>query len=144
MRFANLALTLLLTLPAQGEMKKKQIKFSSGAQLEVEIADDFDSRAQGLMGRTSLPSNQGMLFIFDGPQKLSFWMKGTYIPLSIAYLDERRKIREIYHMKAQSMMERYEDLQSYPSQCDCQYALEVNQGWFEANKVQVGDHILKL
>lgn len=130
---------LLLSFFLGAKAPVKTLKFNSGAQIQVEIADSFESRAQGLKGRTSLPTNQGMLFIFEAPQRLSFWMKSTYIPLSIAYFDKEKVLKEIYHMKAQNMMERAENLQSYPSQCECLYALEVNQGWFKKNSVKVGD-----
>lgn len=126
-------------LEAQAPLKT--LTFKSGAKLQVEVANSFESRAQGLKGRTSLSTNQGMLFIFDVPQRLSFWMKSTYVPLSIGYFDENKTLKEIYPMKAQNMMERTENLQSYPSKCKCLYALEVNQGWFKKNNVKVGDRI---
>ena len=75
-----------------------QVEFKNGTKLKVEVAQNFWQRAKGLMGRPSLPQNQGMLFIFDSPQKLSFWMKDTLIPLSVAYLDQYGVIQEIYHM----------------------------------------------
>lgn len=121
--------------------KLRDASFSSGAQIKVEVADDHESRYRGLMGRTQLPEHQGMLFIFDFPHRLSFWMKNTYLPLSIAFLDSERKVREIMDMKAQNMMERDEDLQNYMTSCECKYALEMNQGWFKKNKVKVGDRL---
>lgn len=124
-----------------GNLEKKKISFEKGATLTVEVADNFTTRNQGLMDRTEMASDQGMLFVFQAPQKLSFWMKNTYIPLSIAYLDEEKTIKEIYDMQAQSLLERSQNLQHYPSQCSCQYALEVNQGWFKKNKVKVGEKI---
>ncbi len=122
-------------------LEKKKIKFKNGAELVVEVADDFTSRNKGLMDRTEMPENHGMFFVFNSPRKLSFWMKNTYIPLSIAYLDENKVIKEIHKMKEQSLLERSQNLQHYPSRCDCQYALEVNQGWFKKNKVKVGEKI---
>ncbi|MBV9454077.1 MAG: DUF192 domain-containing protein, partial [Rubrobacter sp.] len=62
---------------------------SAGEQVEVpvEIAATDAERERGLMGRTTLPEDSGMLFVFDQDQQLSFWMKDTLIPLSIAYID---------------------------------------------------------
>ena len=134
-------LSLIFLFAMAEDMPKADLTFSNGKKLEIEVASTFSNRYQGLMKRQSLPENSGMLFIFDAPQKLNFWMKNTYIPLSIAYLDKNKVIKEIYQMKAQSMMEREQDLSGYPSRCSCQYALEVNQGWFKKNKVKVGQTI---
>lgn len=131
---------LALSLFAEN-MPWADLKFESGPQLKVEVAKSFFQRTKGLMGRTDMPANEGMLFVFHSPQRLSFWMKDTYIPLSIAYLDKDLVIKEIHQLKPQSMMEASQNLISYPSQCECQYALEVNQGWFKKHKVKVGDRI---
>ena len=124
----------------QAEMPTQKISFSSGAQLEVEVAQTDAHRMKGLMNRTGLKKNSGMLFIFAVPQTLSFWMKDTYIPLSIGYFDKNKTLKEIHKLKPQNMMELKQDLKSYPSHCRCQYAIEVNQGWFKRNKVKVGDN----
>jgi uncharacterized membrane protein (UPF0127 family) len=123
-------------LEAQDTLK---IDFKEGVSLQVEVAATMRARNKGLMDRTHMAKDHGMLFVFERPQRLSFWMKDTYIPLSIAYIDKNKVIKEIYDMKPQNMMERTQDLQSYPSQCDCLYALEVNRGWFQRNKIKVGD-----
>jgi len=67
--------------------------------LYVEVADDPWEHQRGLMFREYLPDNMGMLFIFPYPQRLHFWMKNTYIPLSIAYISSDWKIVEIYDME---------------------------------------------
>lgn len=123
------------------ETKWADLKFKKGPELRVEVAESFIERNKGLMNRTELAENTGMLFIFETPQKLSFWMKDTFVPLSIAYLDEGRVIKEIHQMKAQSMMKRDQDLTNYPSQCRCKYALEVNQGWFKKHGIKPGDRM---
>ena len=128
-------LQFILCLPLLS-LEKQWIQFSNGKRVEVEVAKTFNERNQGLMERTKLENDKGMLFVFESPQKLSFWMKNTYIPLSIAYFDENRKLKEIYDMKPQNMMEKNQDLTSYPSECRCQYALEMRQGWFESNKIK--------
>ena len=84
------------------------------------------------MEREKIPDGTGMLFVFDRDQILSFWMKNTPHPLSIAYIDSRGKIRNIYDMTPFS-------LASVVSTVSVRYALEVPQGWFEKVGVKVGD-----
>jgi uncharacterized membrane protein (UPF0127 family) len=89
-----------------------------------EVADTEQSRSRGLMGRLTLPTGRGMLFVFERPQRLAFWMRDTPLPLSIAYLDEEGVVEELY------------DLQPFSEQSvlstsrSLLFALEVPQGWF--------------
>jgi uncharacterized membrane protein (UPF0127 family) len=85
------------------------------------------------MYRRSLGENEGMLFIYDSPRMLSFWMKNTRIPLSVAFLDGSGKIVQIEHMRP------YDSITRHSSSRPVQYALEMNRGWFERNGVGVGD-----
>lgn len=106
----------------------------NGHAIEVEVADKEHTRSIGLMYRTEMPNNQGMLFVFDYPHRPCFWMKNTYIPLSIAFITEQGEIASIHHM----------DPHSTNTHCPTQpvlYALEMNQGWFENQKITVGDKI---
>lgn len=105
-----------------------------GHLFSVEVAQTFDERAKGLMRRNSMSQNEGMLFVFEKEQKLSFWMKNTKIPLSIAYINKAGEIKEIYDMEPFS-------LKPVPSIYSCMYALEVNQGRFEELGIEVGDLI---
>ena len=100
--------------------------------LKVEIADSFKSRGKGLMFRKSLDENKGMLFVFESERKLSFWMKNTFIPLSIAYVNHKGVINEIYNMKPLDISI------AYPSIYPAIFALEVNRGWFKKNKITIG------
>jgi uncharacterized membrane protein (UPF0127 family) len=89
------------------------------------------------MFRKSLPENEGMLFINDKEKPLRFWMKNTFIPLSIAYLDKDRKILNIEDMRpSTSIMQ--ESVAISESVKPAQYALEMNQGWFKKNKIIPG------
>lgn len=100
----------------------------------VEIADTDEERQTGLMGRTALPEDAGMLFVFGAEQQLSFWMKDTLIPLSIAFIDSEGRIVDIQDMQPL-------DEAPHPSAAPAQYALEVNQGFFGARGIQVGDTV---
>jgi uncharacterized protein len=118
------------------ELRTVTIDASSGEKVEVrvEIADRASERARGLMHRTTLAENRGMLFVFRSEERLSFWMKDTLIPLSIAFMDTEGRIVDIQDMKPLD-----DDPPSYVSAEPAQYALEVNQGYFEERGVEVGD-----
>lgn len=108
-------------------------KLKVGAEtILVEIAAKPEDREKGLMGRTALPENAGMLFVFEYEHELSFWMRNTELPLSIAFIDKNMKIVDIQKMKPW-------DDSSYESKAPAMYALEMNNGWFEKHKVKVGD-----
>jgi len=102
------------------------------AEITVEVARTDEERAKGLMFRKDLPDGQGMLFIFDRDQQLSFWMKNTLIPLSIAFIASDGHIIEIKDMQPN-------DLNSVKSSRSVRYALEVPQGWFGRVNVKAGD-----
>lgn len=131
--------------------------------LSVELAATSAEREWGLMGRTSLPENSGMLFIYHPAQKLNFWMFNTFIDLSLAYIDSNYTIREIYDMKAypekmdpNRPVKKLSDIDKYwhwgpektffrehstASKGEYPYALEVNVGWFNKQHIKVGDRI---
>lgn len=93
-----------------------------------------EEKAKGLMFREKLGKNEGMLFVYEQEEILSFWMKNTRIPLSIGFIAKNGKIVDIQDMQPFS-------LQSHVSARPAQYALEVNQGWFKRNGIQVGDFV---
>ena len=119
------------------DLSTMTIDASGGKKVEVrvEIADGPMERERGLMYRTSLGEDRGMLFVFSREQPLSFWMKNTKIPLSIAYIDSKGRITDILDMKPLD-----DKPPHYTSSEPVQYALEVNQGFFEESGVKVGDH----
>ncbi|MBX7158373.1 MAG: DUF192 domain-containing protein [Verrucomicrobiae bacterium] len=104
-------------------------------ELKIELADSPQEWAKGLMYRKTLPKNQGMLFAFPQARRASFWMQNTYVPLSIAFINREGEILEIHDMQPLDAT----PIQSLSS--DIWFALEVNQGWFERNGVEVGDKI---
>lgn len=105
--------------------------------MRVEVADEDDERAEGLMGRPSLGEDAGMAFLWDEPVETSFWMKETLIPLSIAFWDQRRRIVAIRDMEPC----RDDPCPTYGPDQPFVGALEVNLGFFEEHGVEVGDRI---
>jgi uncharacterized protein len=103
--------------------------------LRVELAMTEKEHAQGLMEREHLQEGEGMLFIFDEPHILSFWMKNTNIPLSIAFFDAHRAIINIEQMDPPQGGV----LRTYRSHKPALFALEVSQGWFDRQGIRVGD-----
>ena len=118
------------------DLRTVVIDASGGKKVEVrvEIADDPWEEARGLMYRTALGEDRGMLFIFSDEQELSFWMRNTLIPLSVAYIDSGGRITDILDMKPLD-----DKPPHYVSSEPAQYALEVNQGFFDERGVKVGD-----
>jgi len=100
----------------------------------VEVAASNLKRHYGLMNRHSLAKNDGMLFKFDKPDNLNFWMQNTYIPLDIAFIDDNGQILQIESMKPLST-------RHITSKNKCRYALEVNRDWFKNNEINVGQFI---
>jgi uncharacterized membrane protein (UPF0127 family) len=106
-------------------------------RIEAEVAGDPNSRARGLMHRKSMPANQGMLFVFDQAARHCMWMRNTFLPLSVAFLDDEGKILNIEDMVPQT-----ED--SHCAAAPARYALEVNRGYFAAKGIAPGQRISKL
>ncbi len=109
---------------------------SDGEQVTVraELAVKAEERNWGFMERKDIPDGTGMLFVFERDQVLSFWMKNTPHPLSIAYIDSKGEIADILDMTPYS-------LESIRSSRSVRYALEVPQGFFAANGISVGDRV---
>lgn len=103
--------------------------------LKLEVANTHDKREYGLMDRTSLDWNSGMLFIFEEPQNLSFWMKNTLISLDIIFLDSSQKVINIHKNTIPNNTKNI-----YSSNNLAKYALEVNGGWSDYYSVQAGDY----
>src|SRR5437868_3743126 len=82
---------------AEVDFAKIKIKVD-GHLLTVEVADNEDRREQGLMNRTKLADSNGMLFVFDKEQSVTFWMKDTLIPLAIGFFDQHKKLIDIQEM----------------------------------------------
>jgi uncharacterized protein len=102
--------------------------------IKAEIAKTQEERSKGLMYRKNLQDGYGMLFVFDRDEVLSFWMKNTLIPLSIAFIAYDGKIIDIKEMYPH-------DTNSVKSSRSARYALEAPAGWFSRVSVNVGDTV---
>jgi uncharacterized membrane protein (UPF0127 family) len=113
-----------------------EIEKSGGGSVPVlaEIAVSDTERGTGLMYRKSLADGEGMLFVFDRDQKLSFYMRNTLIPLSIAFISSDGRITEIRDMQPL-------DETSIVSVRSVRYALEAPQGWFTREGIEPGDTV---
>jgi uncharacterized membrane protein (UPF0127 family) len=100
-------------------------------KLVAEVAAAPDQRAVGLMNRFSLKPDHGMLFVFERNEPLSFWMRNTYIPLSIAFIAPDGRIINIEDMKPQSD-------ETHWSRGPAMYALEMKKGWFAERGIGPG------
>ncbi len=122
------------TDPTPGALDTISLELA-GTRLVVEVADEHEERQQGLMYRKELPENHGMLFVFQEEGPVSFWMRNTLIPLSIAYLAPDGVILEIHDLNP---------LDETPVASHSErvlYALEVNRGWFARHGVKTGDRL---
>ena len=103
-------------------------------RLVAEVANTPDQRAVGLMHRFSLKPDHGMLFVFERSEPLGFWMKNTYVALSIAFIDEGGRILNIEDMKPQTET-------SHPSKGPARFALEMRKGWFAERNIGPGAEV---
>lgn len=103
-----------------------------GREVRAEIARTPAEMSRGLMYRRSLGRDCGMLFVYEAPRILSFWMKNTRIPLDIAFIDDGGRILQIEGMRP------YDESSRAVSREPARFALEMNRGWFARNGVGVG------
>ncbi len=120
---------------AEVHFEKKKLKIGSQV-LSVEIADNSEKSAQGLMFRKDLPEGTGMLFVFPDEQPRGFWMKNTFVPLAIGFFNAKKELIDIQEMvPAASGIQ--VDFPTYNSKAPAQYALEVPKGWFAKHKIRL-------
>jgi uncharacterized protein len=121
---------------AQEPQKLQATRLSIGMHvIQAEVAKSPEERSTGLMFRKSMPTNDGMLFVFEQPGQQCFWMKNTLLPLSIAFVADDGSITNIDTMKPQT-------LDSHCSNREVRYVLEMNDGWFAKRGVKPGMKIL--
>jgi uncharacterized membrane protein (UPF0127 family) len=110
---------------------------SNGQRIVAEIAATEATRMTGLMNRFSLQPDHGMLFVFREAHPQAFWMKNTYVPLSIAFIGADGRILNIEDMAPLTES-------THPSRGPALYALEMKKGWFAQHGIAAGDPVLGL
>ena len=130
-----LALTTSLCLAQNINTSLPIIELKTGIyRIQAEVASTPQARQVGLMNRTSMPTDSGMLFIFDQKATHCFWMSNTKIPLAIAFLADDGKIVNIEEMQA-------ETLNNHCPKAPVRYALEMNRQWFSQRAISPGSAI---
>jgi uncharacterized membrane protein (UPF0127 family) len=102
--------------------------------IQAEVAATPTQQMIGMMGRRSMGTNEGMLFVYEQPDRLCFWMRNTLIPLSIAFVADDGRIVHLADMKPL-------DETSHCSTEPVRFALEMNQGWFAKRGMKKGDRL---
>jgi uncharacterized membrane protein (UPF0127 family) len=100
-------------------------------RIEAEVAHTPQARIQGLMQRREMPQQRGMLFVFPETEQHCMWMKNTYLPLAVAFLDDAGRIINVAEMQPGS-----ED--NHCAARPARYALEMNAGWFARRGLKPG------
>lgn len=132
-----MALLILLLTACQQNQNRVTLK---GQSFVVELADDNNSRAMGLMFRKEMADDAGMLFIFPDVYLRAFWMKNTLIPLDILYFDENRILVSISE-KTPPCKNTTTRCPNYPSAKPAKYVLEINAGLSEKYGFKPGDEL---
>lgn len=132
--FGALALTAVLSSACAAENDGQQPLRIGPHTFQVEVAATPQQREHGLMGRTRLPENGGMLFVFDYAGRHCFWMRNTPLPLSIAFIDDAGRIVNLADMQPHT------DTLHCPASA-IRYALEVPQGGFQQRNIGSGTQV---
>jgi uncharacterized membrane protein (UPF0127 family) len=134
-RAATFLLPLLYSVAAAAQTGPQQlpsIRLNAGIHnIQAEVAQSPDERSIGLMFRTAMGANEGMLFAFEDPGQQCFWMKNTLLPLSVAFIGDDGSIVNIDTMKPQT-------LDSHCSAKPVRFVLEMNEGWFAKRGIKAG------
>ncbi len=134
---AALLASLLCSLAAAqtGPQKLQAIRLNAGIHnINAELASTPQQREIGLMFRSVMPTNDGMLFVFEQPAQQCFWMRNTLIPLSVAFLGDDGSVVNIDDMKPQT-------LDAHCSGKPVRFVLEMNQGWFAKRGIKPGSRL---
>jgi uncharacterized membrane protein (UPF0127 family) len=138
-RLASLALALLLPAAAAAqECVPDALDLrdqDTALRFRVEVMDDAAERAQGLMFRESMPEFSGMLFVYETPQPVAFWMRNTLIPLDMLFFDPAGRLTRI---KSNAVPR---DETPIPGGDNIRYVLEINGGLAESLGIDVGAEI---
>ena len=137
--FTTMLALLLVGLPASAQESPQttlqRTTLSIGIhQIDAQLAMTPEQREIGLMYRKEMPPHEGMLFIFESPSRLCFWMKNTLIPLTAAFIAEDGRIVNLENMKPQTT-------ESHCAAKPVRYVLEMNQGWFAKRGIKPGSKV---
>jgi uncharacterized membrane protein (UPF0127 family) len=123
-------------LPTKAQPQLKTIRVWLGPEeLVSEVATTPEQVETGMMFRTNMAENAGMLFVFNRPTQVSFWMKNCPLPLSAGYINPDGSLVEIHDLEPQNTNS------VTAASDDVQYVLEVNQGWFMRHHIPVGTYV---
>jgi uncharacterized protein len=128
-----IGLLCLLGGAAWAEMPKMDLSIGM-YRIEAEVAANPANRAQGLMNRRNMAAQQGMLFVFTENNTHCMWMRNTFIPLSVAFLDEQGRIINIEDMTPQTES-------NHCAARPARFALEMNKGWFAQKGITAGTRL---
>ncbi len=133
LRIVLLVGMLLTALPGQAQQAQLPLLelFAGMHRIEAEVAATSDSRQVGMMQRTIMPPQRGMLFVFPEVAKHCMWMRNTLLPLSVAFLDESGRIINVEDMQPKTE-------NNHCSTKPARYALEMNLGWFRSRGLGAG------
>lgn len=140
--FATLSTGVLLALAASCSHAQQIRKFpvtplNAGIHvIQAEVASTEAERERGLMYRKQMAANEGMVFVFEAPVETCMWMKNTFLPLSVAFLDAAGNIVNIEDMQPQTL-----DSHCSKKSVMVRYALEMNLGWFKQKNIKPGTMI---
>ena len=137
--FPALLASALLCAPSaqaqEGPQRLPMMVITAGIHnIQAQIAQTPEQRAIGLMNRPSMPTSEGMLFVFEQAATQCFWMKNTLLPLSVAFVDDTGRIVNIDDMKPQT-------LESHCSTKPVRFVLEMNKGWFDKRGLKAGSSL---
>ena len=130
-------LSAVATTPvgAQQPQQLPTVTLNAGMHnVQAQVAASPDQRQIGLMYRREMPTNEGMLFVFEDASRQCFWMRNTLLPLSIAFVADVGTIVNLADMKPMT-----ED--SHCSSKPVRYALEMNAGWFAKRGIGPGSKL---
>lgn len=130
------ALALAAALPACAA-KAPQVELN-GQRFSIEIADTDAARAHGLMERTQMAADHGMLFVFEDDAPRAFWMKNTKIPLDMLFFDAERRLVSVQHDVPPCHAD---PCPAYPSGAPARYVLELNAGQARKLGATSGDEL---
>ncbi|MCX5784037.1 MAG: DUF192 domain-containing protein, partial [Elusimicrobia bacterium] len=136
----KLLLFLALAMPACAKVKTAPVIFPDKTVVQAELARTDLEKSAGLMHRTSLPANGGMLFIFDTESLYTFWMKNTLISLDIIYLSDEGRVQKIC-ANTPPARKNADDKEVARVIGFGKYVLEVSAGFAKAHKLKVGDRL---